>query len=305
MDPSYRECIAVGEAGLLRILHQWRAVSSLLVAVGLFSFTSLHAQRSADASPPAASLSASEGRALFTTNCGACHGADGRGGERAPDLATASEVQQLSDSDLMRIIQHGISGKGMPAFSLLSTERVRVIVNYLRAQQGKGQVVPLDLPGDKRVGESLFFGKAQCSTCHMVNGKGGFIASDLSLYGSHETAAQIRGVITDTKNNLPARSNATTVVTRTGEKVTGIVRSSDNFSIALQTLDGSFQFFQKSDLKQIDMEAHSLMPETYGSTLSNNELNDLIAYLLNVGTENASHVTAQPPRSHNNDFDRE
>jgi len=193
----------------------------------------------------------------------------------------------------------------MPAFSLLSSETVKAIVDYLRTLQGKGPVVPLNFPGDKHSGESLFFGKAQCSTCHMVNGKGGFIASDLSLYGSHESVDEIREVITDPKNKLPAQSNATTVVTRTGEKVTGIVRSSDNFSIALQTLNGSFQFFQKSDLKQIDMEAHSLMPENYGSTLNSDELNDLIAYLLSVGTENASHVTAQPPRSHNNDFDRE
>jgi putative heme-binding domain-containing protein len=289
----------------LRILSQWRAISSLLVSVGLFSFTLLHGRRAAGASQSTASSGASQGRALFTTNCGACHGADGRGGERAPDLATASEVRQLSDGDLMRIIQHGVSGMGMPGFSALAPERVKAIVDYLRVLQGKGAVVPLELPGDMLSGESLFFGKAQCSACHMVNGKGGFIASDLSLYGSHEMADQIRGVITDPKNNLPARSNATTVVTRTGEKVTGIVRSSDNFSIALQTLDGSFQFFQKSDLERIDVGANSLMPDNYSSTLSSNELNDLIAYLLSVGTENASHVTTQPPRSHDDDFDRE
>jgi cytochrome c oxidase cbb3-type subunit III len=284
---------------------QWRAIASLLMTVGALSSSSLHAQRAGGASQATASSSASQGRALFTTNCGACHGADGRGGERAPDLATASEVRQLSDGDLMRIIQHGVSGTGMPGFSILAPERVKAIVDYLRVLQGKGAVVPLELPGDMLSGESLFFGKAQCSACHMVNGKGGFIASDLSLYGSHEMADQIRGVITDPKNKLPARSNATTVVTRTGEKVTGIVRSSDNFSIALQTLDGSFQFFQKSDLEQIDMGPHSLMPDNYSSTLSSNELNDLIAYLLSVGTENASHVTTQPPRSHNDDFDRE
>ncbi len=284
---------------------QRRAISSLLVTMGLCSVASLHARRVASAGQPSASSSTSEGQALFTTSCGACHGADGRGGERAPDLATDSEVQQLSDSDLTGIIRHGVPGMGMPAFSVLTPKEVKAIVDYLRVLQGKGPVVPLELPGDKHAGESLFFGKAQCSTCHMVNGKGGFIVSDLSLYGSHEMADQIRGVITDPKNKLPARSNATTVVTRSDEKVTGIVRSSDNFYIALQTLDGSFQFFQKSDLKQIDLDEHSLMPDNYSSTLSRDELNGLIAYLLSVGTENASHVVAQPPRSRNDDFDRE
>jgi cytochrome c oxidase cbb3-type subunit 3 len=286
-------------------LSQWRAISSLLVTVGLLSFTPLPAQRAAGASQSATAPGPAEGRALFTTNCGACHGADGHGGERGPDLATASEAQQLSDRDLMRIIQHGVPGMGMPAFSALVPEKAKAIVDYLQVLQGKRPVVPLDLPGNNRAGESLFFGKAQCSTCHMVNGKGGFIANDLSLYGSHETADQIRGVITDPKNKLPARSNTTTVIARSGEKVTGIVRSSDNFSIALQTLDGSFQFFQRSDLKQIDLDAHSLMPDNYSSTLNRDELNDLIAYLLSVGTENAGHVATQPPRSHNDDFDRD
>ena len=284
------------------MLPQWRAISSLLATVGLLSFTSLHAQRVGGESQSAASPGTSEGRALFTTNCGACHGADGRGGQRAPDLATASEVQQLSDKDLIRIIQHGVSDMGMPGFSALAPEKVKAIVDYLRILQGKGAVVPLELPGDKHAGESLFFGKAQCSSCHLVNGKGGFIASDLSLYGSHESADQIRGVITDPENKLPSRSNATTVVTRAGEKVTGIVRSNDNFSLALQTLDGSFRFFHKSDLKQIDMEAHSLMPDNYSATLHGDELNDLIAYLLSVGTENASRVTTQPRRSRDDDF---
>jgi cytochrome c oxidase cbb3-type subunit 3 len=109
-------------------------------------------------------------------------------------------------------------------------------------------------------------------------------------------------VITDPKNKLPAQSNATTVVTRTGDKVTGMVRSNDNFSIALQTLDGSFQFFQKSDLQQIDLEAHSLMPDNYGSILNRDELNNLISYLLSVGTENASHVTTETSRSNDDDF---
>jgi cytochrome c oxidase cbb3-type subunit III len=284
----------------LRVL--WQAISILLLMAGLCFSTSLHAQRGAGENHSTASSDTSLGPALFVTNCAACHGADGRGGERGPDLATASEVQQLPDSALTRIIQHGISGMGMPAFSLLAPKEVKAIVDYLRVLQGKRGGVQLSLPGDKHAGESLFFGKAQCSTCHMVNGKGGFIASDLSLYGSHETIDQIRGVITDPKGKLPARSNATTVVTRGGERITGIVRSNDNFSIALQTLDGAFHFLQKSDLQEIDLGAHSLMPDNYASTLSSHELNDVISYILSIGRENASR-TSQPSRSRNDDFD--
>ena len=126
--------------------------------LGMVSLGTLHAQ------PP--------GAAIFASNCATCHGADGRGGEHAPNIATAPEVQHLMDRELAGIIRYGISGAGMPAFSSLKQQEVADVVSYLRVLQGRGDIVKL--PGDPKQGEALFFGKAQCSDCHMVNGKGGF-----------------------------------------------------------------------------------------------------------------------------------
>jgi len=38
------------------------------------------------------------GAAIFASNCATCHGADGRGGEHAPNIATAPEVQTSDGS---------------------------------------------------------------------------------------------------------------------------------------------------------------------------------------------------------------
>ncbi len=94
-----------------------------------------------------------------------------------------------------RIIRYGISGAGMPAFSSLKQQEVADVVAYLRILQGRGDIVKL--PGDPKQGEALFFGKAQCSDCHMVNGKGGFIGSELSFYGADAKPDQIRAIILD------------------------------------------------------------------------------------------------------------
>ena len=41
----------------------------------------------------------------------------------------------------------------------------------------------------------MYFGKAQCSQCHIVDGKGGFIAQDLNAYGkSHSSEAIIKAM---------------------------------------------------------------------------------------------------------------
>jgi putative heme-binding domain-containing protein len=238
------------------------------VVLGSVSLGTLHAQR--------------PGAAIFAANCAGCHGADGRGGEHAPNIATAPEVQHLMDRELAGIIRNGISGAGMPAFSFLKPQDVRDVVAWLRILQGRGDIVKL--PGDARSGEALFFGKAQCSECHMVKGKGGFIGGDLSFYGAEAKPDQIRGVILDPEKNLPPEKKATTVVTNTSQTITGMVRGNNNFSLSLQTPDGAFHFVQKTDLTRIDLGSRSLMP---AATLDSKQVDDLVSYLLQAGTDNA------------------
>jgi len=123
-----------------------------------------------------------------------------------------------------------------------------------------------------------------------VNGKGGFIASDLSFYGANAKPAQMRAVILDPDQNLPSDKKATTVVTLSGQKFTGLLRVRDNFSVSIQTLDGTFHFFPKSELAQTDFGSRSLMPAA--SSLSGKEVDNLVSYLLRTGNENSKHTPA-------------
>jgi cytochrome c oxidase cbb3-type subunit 3 len=274
----------------------WRqGISIQVVVLGLLSVVALQAQETVGPQ----SKTSSQGAELFASNCAGCHGADGRGGEHAPNIATASEVQHLADPDLIGIVKNGISGAGMPAFGSLGQQKLDVVVSYLRILQGRGNIVKL--PGDPNRGEALFFGKAQCSDCHMVNGKGGFIGSDLSFYGADAATDQIRAMILDPDKNLPAEKKAITVVTLTGQKITGVLKVKDNFSLTIQTMDGGFRFFQNSELAQVDLGSHSLMPANYRFTLNNKEVDDLVSYLLRTGDENSMHSTTHSSKSADND----
>ena len=248
----------------------WQGIFVRAVMGAMLSTASLRAQQ--------------PGAPIFAANCAGCHGADGRGGEHAPNIATAPEVQHLMDRELAGIIRYGISGAGMPAFSSLKPQEVANVVSYLRILQGRGEIAKL--PGDPNQGKALFFGKAHCSDCHMVNGQGGFIGSDLSFYGADAKPDQIRAIILDPGKNLPADKKATTVVTLAGQKITGMLRVNDNFSLSLQTLDGAFHFLPKAQLAQVDIGSRSLMP---ASTLDSKEVDDLISYLLKTGDENSKH----------------
>lgn len=221
------------------------------------------------------------GKRVFASTCAGCHGLDGKGSERAPNIADRPAIQQLSDTQLSGIIENGVPGTGMPPFHSLESSQVRAVVAYLRTLQGEKKT-SARLPGDPEHGKAIFFGQARCSNCHMVAGEGGFIASDLSEYAAVHPAEQIRSALTQPNTSPSSQIRLATATMRSGEKFVGRVRNEDNFSLQLQTLDGVFHLISKSDLEGLAYDSQALMPGDYGSTLSAAELNDVISYLMSV-----------------------
>jgi putative heme-binding domain-containing protein len=217
-----------------------------------------------------------EGQQVFESRCAGCHGLDGRGGERGPDIAVNAKTQERSDNELFRIIERGLPGTGMPSFASLGGN-VKNVVAYLRQLQGKK--AGARFPGDPQKGRGLFYGKARCSACHAVGGAGGFIGADLSAFGKNRTPDEIREAII--KPTIANRLGGKMIVkNRDGQEYSGVVRNEDNFSLQLQSLDGGFQLFQKSELSSLSRQTDSLMPADYAATLRPDELNDLVSFLM-------------------------
>ena len=269
-----------------------------LLAAGLLIFLApalAYAQQHAQNSP-AHSAQRQNARQIFATTCAACHGLDGMGGERAPNIITNPQAQRLSATEMFSIISGGVPGTGMPAFQRLGKPTIPSLVAYVKALQGKNSTA--QLPGDPKAGAALFFGSAQCSTCHMAAGRGGFIAPDLSSYGQTHTAEQIKSAIV----NPAARDFIKPMVTATtanGDSYQGIIRNEDNFSLQLQSEDGAFHFFSKADLKTIERGQASIMPSDYSSRLSVAQLDGIVSYLLSL--ENGSSAARPATRPHPED----
>jgi cytochrome c oxidase cbb3-type subunit 3 len=221
------------------------------------------------------------GRRAFDTTCASCHGLNGRGGERAPNIATEPEIVKLSDNQLLKILQDGKPQLGMPPFAGLGEKRLAEILSYLRQLQGK-RGTPITLADDAN-GKNLFDGKGGCAECHMILGAGGFLGPDLSNYGATHSADEIRNAIVSADARPGARKGLAQATTKEGREISGFVRNEDNFSVELQSSDGTFHMLEKSGLSQLTLDSAPLMPGDYGIKLSKSELNQLVSYLLSVG----------------------
>jgi cytochrome c oxidase cbb3-type subunit III len=222
----------------------------------------------------------SAGKQSFLNNCSGCHGLDATGGDRAPGVAAGSNAAKMTDQELKRVIANGIAGAGMPPFASLGNAQVTQLANYLRTLQGKAGVARM--PGDPRRGASLFFAQAKCSGCHMAAGQGGFLASDLTSYGESRTPDEIRRAILAPKETSENAVKEAVVRTSDGKEHKGIIRTEDNFSLVLQTMDGAFVLLHRSDVEKVSYSEVNIMPTNYGTVLSPGEINDLVSYLMGL-----------------------
>lgn len=224
----------------------------------------------------------SAGRGTFETICATCHGLNAKGGERGPDIATRAEIVKLTDGQLFKILRDGKPQGGMPGFSGLGTAKLAEVLGYLRILQGKRSTPAVAIYVGN--GKEFFTGKGECSQCHMVHGVGGFIGPDLSDYGATHSADDIRDAILDANKRHGFNKALAKATTKDGQQISGVVRNEDNFSVQLQSLDGTFHLLKKSNLAELTFESTPLMPGDYNSRFTPAELKQLVAYLLSVGT---------------------
>jgi putative heme-binding domain-containing protein len=215
------------------------------------------------------------GRALYNQTCTACHGVDGVEGERAPALVGERRFFRLSENAIFETIQNGIPGTAMPAMKLPEDDTWR-IVTFIRAMRSSASEV--DVPGNADHGREIFAGKGGCLKCHMLNGKGGSIGPDLSNIGAQITLKRLNESLTQAGRISP-EYRPITVVTKSGERIEGVAKNEDAFSVQMLDFHDRLQMFDRSELQTVEHGKTSLMPHNYDKVLSPEEYRDLVAML--------------------------
>ncbi len=220
--------------------------------------------------PYAAASDVAAGEQLFLRNCSSCHGGNATGG-RGPNLRRRPYRNGNEDAQVFSIIQNGLPG--MP-WNGLNDRSVWRIVAYLRSLSS-GVV---EVAGNPTRGRDLFYGRADCALCHMVNGAGGRQGPDLSWVGWRLAPDALRTALLEPGAEVEPRWWRAAVSTRTGQQIDGYIIDEDQFTIRLLDGNDGLHALRKRDLNRLDRKLDSLMP-AFGRLLTDDELTDVIAYL--------------------------
>src|SRR6202162_2796353 len=154
------------------------------------------ASRADDHNPMAGNARAAKaGEYEFRINCALCHGLGAHGGGRGPDLTRAVKKHAHNDAEMFQVISNGIPGTAMPANGTngqgvgMTDEEIWQIITYIRSQEVKA---PAKSAGNAAHGKDLVYGDANCSLCHMIEGKGGRLGPELTGVGGRGRRAQHR-----------------------------------------------------------------------------------------------------------------
>lgn len=228
------------------------------------------------------------GHGLFSSMCAGCHGTGGEGG-RGPNLEDGQLVRQKDDHSLFDVIRKGVPGSEMPAFNLPDEQiwELLAFVHSLSAPAAQSKV-----PGDPDAGRAIYYGKGNCGACHMILGQGGFLGPDLSNIGMSHSYKQLRQTLVDPKSRSRDGYQGATVLTKSGGRITGILKDRTNYSLAIQDAKGNLHLFPMHEVQDINLQAASLMPNDYTQRLSAKELDDLLAFLSRLSVRPVKPLTA-------------
>jgi len=245
--------------------------------------------------PQAAKL----GEFQFRINCAFCHGLGARGGGRGPDLTRAQKRHGNSDADLYRTINEGVPGTAMPPNGTtgqgvgMTDEEIWQVITYIRSQQVKAPAQPV---GNATHGKELFFGDANCSRCHMVEGKGGRLGPDLSGVGAarapeaivdsvRNPSRRLAPGLSEAMKEFPQEYETVVVVTADGKEIRGVALNEDSFTLQMMDQNEEIHLFQKDQLRSFHKSRVSAMPIYDPEILSDKDLQDIVAYLQSVATQ--------------------
>ena len=141
---------------------------------------------------------------------------------------------------------------------------------------------------DFKNGEKMFKA-ARCVVCHRFGGDGGATGPDLTQLAGRFNLKDLTDAIVEPSKVISDQYKASIVETKSGKVITGriVSESKDSITIVVDPENATKTVeVKKSDIESNQPSLVSLMPKDLLKTLNEDEVRDLLAYLLSRGNPN-------------------
>ena len=135
-------------------------------------------------------------------------------------------------------------------------------------------------PGESSRGEVLFTGVGTCARCHLINGKGIEVGPDLSGIGNKLSREAMYESILFPSAGISHNYESWLVQTLDGNLLTGILLSETDSEIQLKNDQGIRLSIPRTNVEASRKQQLSMMPDNLHKELSEQDLVDLIEYLM-------------------------
>jgi putative heme-binding domain-containing protein len=132
------------------------------------------------------------------------------------------------------------------------------------------------MPGDAARGVEVY--KTACAKCHKIHGQGEDVGPDITANGRADFDQLLSNVF-DPSLVIGAAYQATTVATKKGQVLTGLLVEDSAQRVVLKLEGGKVETIPRGEIDEMAVSKVSLMPEGVEKTLKPQEIADLFAFL--------------------------
>lgn len=141
-----------------------------------------------------------------------------------------------------------------------------------------------ELKGDAARGAAIYRDEktVNCIRCHQIADKGGEIGPPLTTIGEKLSRAQLLEATVYPSNGILMGYENWFVKTKDGEVYTGLLASETDDMLSIKDLNGMYIDIEKAQIVTKKQQPISIMPEGLSTALTQQELLDLLEYLVSL-----------------------
>ena len=195
--------------------------------------------------------------------------------ERLPVVVAAVEAGSIPAAALSAVQRQTLLDHPEPAvreqaarqFAKVTAGLEKALARYTQALAG---------PRDRQRGGALY--KQHCGSCHRAHGVGVAVGPELSGEAKQPEETLLKSILAPS-SQITAGYATYTVLTNDGQVFTGLLGADTASSVTLKQQEGKTQTVLRKEIDEIKASPASLMPESLTTTLSPQDVADILAWL--------------------------